>query len=369
MEENRNNYGLDMHSQTILDEYRAALPVFSEMRDVVEGVLKKSISDNGLYINAIELRIKAEDSLAGKLKRKGDKYCSLLDLTDILGARIITFYTDDVDKIAALMDKIFIVDWQNSIDKRKMHDINSFGYNSLHYICRIPESLYSNPEHPEINEIRFEIQMRTAMQHVWATLDHDIGYKSGVEVPVEYLRNLNRLAGILELVDEQFSQLRTEICDYRRKVRNLVSSGNFAEVPLDGDSFRSYMELNPFDKLTRKIAAINQAEITDSPADPYLEVLKMMGMKTLADVDKLIKDNSDYAYQYATYQLAGTDLDIVSSTIAIQDLCVVHLLRSGAGVAGIKLMFDTLLGKSEYNNDRAQRIWDTALQLSFMNVK
>ena len=76
-----------------------------------------------------------------------------------------------------------------------------------------------------------------------------------------YLRNLSRLAGMLELVDDEFSRIRREISDYRRHVQNLVASGNLEEVSLDGDSFRSYLTIRPFDALTRRIASRNQAEI------------------------------------------------------------------------------------------------------------
>ena len=212
------SYGLDAHANTILEEFRENRPVFAKMLSIVRDTLRKSIQDNHIYINAVEARIKEESSLAGKLDRKGEKYKSLDDITDILGVRVITFYSDEVDKIAALAEQLFEVDWVNSIDKRKMHELHSFGYNSLHYICRLPEKIYKDPECPQLNQFRFELQMRSALQHVWATLDHDTGYKTGVEVPREYLRNLNRLAGMLELVDEQFCQIRTGINNYRRRV-------------------------------------------------------------------------------------------------------------------------------------------------------
>lgn len=366
MAEDLEKYGLDLHSTMILEEYRENLPVFRKMQEIVHDVLKRSIEENQIYINAIESRIKEEKSLAGKLDLKGDKYSFLSDLTDILGARIITFYSDEVDKVSALVDRIFNIDWKNSVDKRKQHELDSFGYNSLHYICRIPKSVYYDPEHPEINEFRFEIQMRTALQHVWATMYHDIGYKSGVEVPPEHLRNLNRLAGMLELADEQFSLIRTNINDYRRKVQNLVSSGRFDEVPLNGDSFTSYLKLKPFDKLSRKIAAINQAEIHETSSMPYLKILKDFHFETLGDVDHFIKKYSDYAYELAVYQIGNTDLDIIASTVAIQDLCVVFILKKGGGVPMLEHMFDILGGSHDYNKSRAERILETAQQLSFM---
>lgn len=360
------DYGLDLHCQMILDEYRDNIINFHIMKDLVKGQIEKCIEENGLYVNAVEARVKTEQSLVGKLELKGQKYNSLSDITDILGTRIITFYTDEVDKIAALMEKTFEVDWSNTIDKRKLIDLDRFGYMSLHYICRIPKSLYFDPEHPEINEYRFEIQMRTALQHVWATMYHDTGYKSGVEIPEEYLRNLNRLAGLLELADEQFSKIRIEITDYRRQVQSLVADGNFDAVALNGDTFRSYLQLHPFRKLMERIASINQAEIIDDSLIRYLNVLLQMGFKTLGDIERMIKENSEAAYQLALHLLAGTDLDIVASSLAIQNLCIVSIIKKGYGEVGLKFFYETLYGSSDYNAQRAQR---TLQQANRINIK
>ena len=366
-EDSVEKYGLNPLGTMILEEYREKMPAFEKLRDFVCDFLKKKVAENNIYVTAVEARIKAEASLAEKIERKSGKYKSLMDLTDILGARVITFYNDDVDKIAALVESLFVVDWKNSVDKRKMHELHSFGYSSLHFICSIPKSLYEDPECPEINEIRFEIQMRTALQHVWAVLDHDTGYKSGFEIPQEYLRNLNRLAGMLELVDEQFCKISTDINNYRYHVQSLVHSGRFDEVALNGDSFGNYLKLKPFDKLNQRIAAINQAEIHESSMMPFLKTLKFLRFKTLADVDKLVKENSEDAYQLAAFQLANTDLDIINSSLGVISLLVVYILKKGGGVAGIRTMLDDLYGESAGHESWAKRLYDSALKLSFMN--
>lgn len=360
-------YNLDTHCTMILKEYNDVLPVFRKMQEVAVQTVRKRLEENNIYITALESRIKKEKSLAGKLELKGGKYKNISSVTDILGIRIITFYSDEVDKIAALIDGLFKVDWNESVDKRKMHDLDSFGYNSLHYICSIPASVYSDPEYPQLNEFRFEVQMRTALQHVWATLDHDTGYKAGVEVPREYLRNLNRLAGMLELVDEQFSKIRSDITNYRREVQSLVRSGNFGEVPLDGDTFRTYLKLGPFDSLNRRIAAINQAEINEISPMPYLRVMKSLGFKTLGDVDRMLKDNADDAYHLAVHQLGNTDIDIIGSTVSIQNVLIVYILKNGGGQLGLERMFGILNGPSDYNTKRAQRIMEQCRHAKFMN--
>ena len=340
---------LPLRESTILEEFRNTRPVYEKLLHAVRRLLIEEIRENGIYINAFEGRVKTEESLAGKLERKMGKYVSLLDLTDIMGVRIIAFYSDEVDKIAALVGRIFEIDWDNSIDKRKMLDIDRFGYSSLHYICRIPKELYFDPEYPQLNEIRFEVQMRTALQHVWSVLNHDTGYKSGLEIPKEYLRNLNRLAGMLELADEQFCVIRTGINNYRRSVQALVRSGCFEEVALDGDSFANYLEARPFDSLNKRIAAINQAEIHETSLTRFLKVFAFFGFKTLGDIEKMLKDDSEDAYQLAAFQLANTDLDIINSSLAVVSLCAVHVLKQGGGVLELSRFLEALNGVSINN--------------------
>ena len=348
---------LDAHCQAILDEYQENLPRFREVEQEAKEKLKKTLSDAGLIVASIESRVKAYDSLAGKLELKGQKYKSLSDITDILGMRVITFYIDDVDKVASAVERLFTIDWDNSVDKRKIHEIDSFGYLSLHYICSVPGFPY-----------RFEIQMRTLLQHAWANMDHDTGYKSGVEIPKRYMRNMSRLAGMLELVDDEFSKIRIELTDYRRRVQSLVRSGNLDEVPIDGDTFRSYLELEPFNQLNKRIAAMNQAEIQEVPLMPYLAVFKGIGLKTLGDIASVIKKYSDGAYQIACYQIGLTDLDIISSSIGPQDLCIAYILKNGGGKAGIKYMFDLLNGESDSNDMIAEMLLEQSKDLPFMNT-
>ena len=118
-----NNHGLDLHCEMMLEEYRENLHTFHKMKEIVDKQIRHCLRSNKIKVNAVESRIKTEKSLIGKLERKGHKYRMLSDITDILGARIITFYTDEVDKVSALIDNIFEIDWEESVDKRKILDL------------------------------------------------------------------------------------------------------------------------------------------------------------------------------------------------------------------------------------------------------
>ena len=350
-----NQVKLDVHGEMLLQQYRELLPTLEQLADEASRLMEEALREQGIYITAMEHRVKTEKSLTGKLELKGAKYKSIEDITDLVGLRVITFYTDEVDKVAAIAKRLFDIDWQESVDKRKLHDLNAFGYNSLHYICRL-----------KTGGPRFELQMRTALQHVWSTIEHDIGYKGDVKMPSDYRRQFSRLAGMMELIDDEFSRLRVVLTDYRRQILALVKDGQLDDVPLSAETFRSYLELHPFDRLNKRIAAVNQAEIWNVSVMSYLPVLESLGMETLGDVQHLIDENSDEAYQLALSQLAITDLDILSSNTALQYLCLVYVLKHDGGRNGLKSLYDIINGESDANGIVADMMMEQAQTLPFM---
>jgi len=350
------NERLDPHGEMLLLQYRKLRPTLQQLADEASQQLRHALHEQGIYVTAMEHRVKTEKSLTGKLELKGAKYKSIDDITDLVGLRVITFYTDEVDKVAVIAKRVFDIDWQESVDKRKLHRLDAFGYNSLHYICRLKSG---GP--------RFELQMRTALQHVWSTIEHDTGYKGDVKVPDVYLRQFNRLAGMMELIDDEFSRLRTVLTDYRRQTLALVKSGRLDDVPLSRDTFRSFLELHPFDRLNKRIAAVNQAEIWPVSMMAYLPVLESFGLETLGGVQRFIDENSDDAYQLALSGLAVTDLDLLSSNTALQYLCLVHILKHGGGRDGLKTLYDLVNGEGEANGMLADLMLEQARTLPFMS--
>ncbi len=356
----------DLHCESILNEYHEKQPLFERMQSLILNKIRTSLDENHVIIAALESRVKSEKSLSGKLERKGYKYHSLSDITDIVGVRIVTFYSNEVDLISAHVEQLLDIDWENSIDKRKTLETDRFGYLSLHYICRIPESIYKDPEMPELNQIRFELQIRSLLQHAWANLYHDAGYKNDVEVPIVYQRDMSRLAGLLELADEQFSRIRKEITDYRRNVQSLVTTGNFHEVQLNGDTFRSYLELKPFRHMAEKIAGIKQAQLFEDSLEPYYQVLIHMGMRTIGDLERLRNTYGEGAYQLALIQMTGADSDNIAYSMVLRNICIVAILKQGFGEAGLIRLFALLYGESPYNKQHAKTIFEQAQKINLI---
>ena len=81
---------LNPHGEELLEQYRTRLPQLQQLAQRVFTQLSEVLYGQGLELNSIEHRVKTEQSLAGKLERKGDKYHSLEDITDLVGIRVVT---------------------------------------------------------------------------------------------------------------------------------------------------------------------------------------------------------------------------------------------------------------------------------------
>lgn len=316
---------MNLKNKMIMEEYRRQRGDYLKLSDMVADLLKKSVDEHKIEVLAVEHRVKKEDSLAGKLELKGEKYASLRDITDILGARIICFFSDDVDKVASLIEKMFEVDWDNSVDKRAQLDPNAFGYLSLHYVCSLPENgIY--PE--ELCGKKFEIQIRSTLQHTWAAINHDLGYKSEFGVPKKIVREFSRVAGLLEIADEEFISIRDSIHRYGDDIRQQIADNQAERVLIDMVSLKEYMKLNrEMRGFLSELASVNRAEIQEISPESYLEQLAWLGKKSLGDLQQMLEENKQLAFALAKYTLDKTDLDILSSNVSLRYLCRAELLN------------------------------------------
>lgn len=347
---------MDKHCDLILEQYKENYGTYEIIEKIIIDKFKEFVNDSGAIVNSIDGRIKTYESLAGKLERKGYKYNDIFDITDIVGVRLVTFYMDEIDKYAAKVEKVFNIDWENSIDKRKIYNIDEFGYLSLHYIARIPKEIYYDPENPMVNEIRFEIQIRSILQHAWASIQHDTGYKTDVEIPREYMRSFMRLAGLLELADETFCNIRNSIDDYRRRVKQIVKNGTLDDLELNGDSYNAYIENGGFSDLNKRIATIGNMEIEDTNLSNFLKVFKSFGFKTLKELDDFVQEYGDLAYEFSIRQFSGKDIDIITSATGPLALAVVFVLSKDMGENVVRLVLDAIYGERKMNERMAARL-------------
>ena len=92
-------------------------------------------------------------------------------------------------------------------------DEGRFGYASRHLMIALDAARESHPDFAHLGGRAAQVQVRTVLQHAWAEFEHDIRYKG--TVPAEHAREFDRrfalAAGLLELADREFSQIRERL--------------------------------------------------------------------------------------------------------------------------------------------------------------
>jgi putative GTP pyrophosphokinase len=160
------------------------------------------IETSKIKTHTVSSRTKNIDSIIEKIERKGYKNSN--QLTDICGIRIITYFTEDIERIASLIEKEFQIDTINSVDKRNYSD---FGYSSLHYVCLLNDKRLELGEYRKFTGMKCEVQIRTILQHAWAEIEHDLGYKGSIYLSLSEQKAFRRIAALLEQADMEFMNL------------------------------------------------------------------------------------------------------------------------------------------------------------------
>ncbi len=161
------------------------------------------LDEAGINYLSIDGRAKAIASFAEKATRteagRPLYVAPLTDIGDQLGVRVITYVRDDVEAVAALLGEQLQV-----LDDRDFGELTAsqgrFGYASRHLQVEIEGRVV-------------QVQLRTVLQHAWAEFEHDIRYKGTVplEHASEFDRRFTLAAGLLELADQEFSEIRDRL--------------------------------------------------------------------------------------------------------------------------------------------------------------
>ncbi len=125
-------------------------------------------------IHHIEKRLKSMESIVQKMERLGIPITisnAQDNIHDIAGIRIICNYLEDLyimERLLLLQNDVQLIDRNDYIKQPK-----ESGYRSLHLIISIPIFLSKGPL-----KVPVEIQFRTVAMDMWASLEHEIYYKS-----------------------------------------------------------------------------------------------------------------------------------------------------------------------------------------------
>lgn len=179
-------------------------------------LLTSTLDDAGIDYLTVTGRAKSVSSFATKAARTaggGPVYTDpLLEITDQIGVRVITYVRSDVAAVADLVGEEAEVLDDRDLGRETASE-GRFGYASRHLLVELDAERTGPRLHRMLRGRPVQIQIRTVLQHAWAEFEHDIRYKG--TVPEEHVPDLDRrftlAAGLLELADQEFSAIRDRL--------------------------------------------------------------------------------------------------------------------------------------------------------------
>lgn len=295
---------LEEHARQAATSYRTVYPEHEACAQRIATLLTAWLDAEGINYLAISARAKSVESFRAKAARAADDGTSprysdpLTEITDLIGARVITYLPESVDRTCDILRNEF--DVHEAVDKgERTKQRGGFGYASRHFLVRLDAGRAGSLEYKSLKDKVFEIQVRTAAQHAWAEFEHDVRYK--VSIPetrrAEFDRRFTLAAALVELADNEFA----EIDRLYREVTQRVADKPVLSAAAPASQDRPPATVRPDRELP---SSLNESELTmwlteryrDAPKakkEHYLSMLdglRACGVASLADLDRLLSD-------------------------------------------------------------------------------
>ncbi len=196
-----------MPYRELMSYYRCAMMEVETKFNVLNEELSLQYDRNP--IETIKTRLKSPESILEKLHRKNHPVTvdSIeQNLNDIAGVRVICAFPSDIYQLEEAFlkqDDIRLVERKDYIANPK-----SNGYRSLHLIVEIPIFL-----HDHKRRMRVEVQFRTISMDWWASLEHKIRYKKGLQESDHVDQELFECAKMSAELDSRMEKLQQFVGD------------------------------------------------------------------------------------------------------------------------------------------------------------
>lgn len=271
----------------------------------MEKIIRDIIESEKLHVHIVNGRVKKKDSFLKKYEDK--RYSGINQMNDVVGIRVITLILEDVDKVCNLIKKAFDVVEED--DKTQKLKGNEVGYQSVHYVLKLNATRRELPENQHFVDKVFEIQIRTLLQHAWAEIEHDNGYKFAGKLPKEIEREFYLIAGTLELMDMEFQKLSNNLTEYKKNVSTNIKESKL-EIEINSASLNEYLD--------EKFKGFNNVEkVFGNRNALIIQELKDFGINTIAKLNSIITDEFLNNYKNITntnYSGLIRDVMIISNT-------------------------------------------------------
>jgi putative GTP pyrophosphokinase len=293
--------------------YKQNIPKYELIASSAERFIIHSLINEAIECPLIISRAKDFESFAEKMERK--KYSHPEEMTDIAGIRIVCFVLSDVKLVSSIIEQIFYVDWDNSVDKfKELVEKGKMGYRGTNYVVKCKQDTFEdNERYEEFKDIPFEVQIRSLLDYAWGEIEHDRNYKLAEEFPREsnIPRRFEALAGALETLDYSFDSLARETQQYAKPITNRIHKGDL-NIPISPLSLREFLTIN-----FREVPGFRPYFVS---IDKVLDELNSLQIRTISELNKMIPNK----YKEACKRVARTEEDRLTFSLLIREVLILH---------------------------------------------
>ena len=185
--------------------YDSAIEVVRTYLNILDGEFSVKFQRNPIH--NIESRLKSPQSIIEKLRKKNypvTTESAQKNLLDIAGIRVTCCYISDIYAIVEMLtrrDDFTVIKQKDYIKKPKPS-----GYRSYHLIINVPVYLSTTKKYAPV-----EIQIRTIAMDFWASLEHQLKYKTTTQLTPEISKELRECADSIADTDLRMQRLYMEI--------------------------------------------------------------------------------------------------------------------------------------------------------------
>lgn len=220
--------------EQVRQTYEASRPQYEAFADALRVLTTQLCKAEQLPVDNVTARAKETASVVAKMRNRS--YRDLEQMVDKCGVRVITRYESTVERVCELLSREF--DVIESVE-HGFEAPQTFGYTSRHLIVRLNSSRSGLAEWAEFSPLTAEIQVRSILQHAWASISHSLDYKTDSDVPDAVRRRLYRVAALLETGDELFNAYQREAEELVASYQTEAAGAEWHDLPIDLESLQA----------------------------------------------------------------------------------------------------------------------------------
>lgn len=280
-------------SKSILrKEYQEKLNSLRQLEEAARRDIEEILKQNNISINSVSGRVKTFDSFYNKAQtglQKGQFINPIDEMWDLVGIRAVVIFIDDLEKISTLLQPTFKI--LKVERKGSSVSVDTFGYESDHYILQYDQ--VTSPRYTNIQKCHFELQVRTILMDAWASLSHEIDYKTGGAVPSDLRRIFFGLSGMFVVADKTFQDLRNASKNNQENLsKEDMTFNKLSKQEINLDTFKAYLNVRFPDRAKKEFIT----DGSDTEYSEFIDEIKAIGgYETIKDIDEAFQNAGEVA--------------------------------------------------------------------------